>query len=136
MDLAHLIEVDRMKSDLFFHKTEKYFVEIIKIDQQGWRVVITSNPQRKTLLMYHFEEEYFLTEIFFLRVIKRNGNHLFLFRVVYKEYMYDFIQNFSFLVIDPKKRDVYRTQLSEEGTFDNVRDEDGVYLNDKLYYWD
>lgn len=101
----------------------------------GWRITVSLTKFKKILLVYHFPEEFFIADLYFLKVLKVEGRPVLLFRIIYKEYMYDFIQAYSFLFFDVASRTYYKSELKEEGTFDNIRDDNGLMQGNHLYYW-
>ena len=68
--------------------------------------------------------------------IRAENDDFIVFKIIEKPYTYDFIQTYSYRILDIKKRKVYSSELKQEGTFDNIREDAGLIVGECLYRWD
>jgi len=122
--------------ELSLIKQHKYTVQFTKLNEQGWIFDIFLTRRFKKIMQYRFPSSFSMNDIHYINCLTVGKEDFLIFRVIYKEYMYDFIQVYSFMILDLKRRQMYKSAIEEEGTFDNIRDEDGIFQDGKLYYWD
>ena len=119
-------------------KHKKYTIQTIMSSDKIFQFVISISRTHKIVLKQKIQPEFGLIELFYIGVIKDRTDKadFVIFRVIQKEYMYEFSQIYTFLIIDLKRRKTYFSDYQEEGSFENIRDLLPLIHENRMYLWD
>lgn len=128
---------DDLPIELWINQNRKYSVETLMNSQKIFKIKVRITKTGKVVASQSFKPKYGLNELIFVDwLTSKAKNDYIVFRIIKKKHMYDFIQVYSYRIFDLKRRRILKSRISQEGTFDNIREDHGTIFEDKLYLWD